>query len=113
MMRSWKSLAAGCCIAAVHLTLFLSLFGTAYALSEGTPGRVPQWLSAVVNLLGAPLMLIPDTWFVALRSVFGSDTNSLFAVAGLNSVLWACGIVWLVHYLRARSLAWAVGVPAA
>jgi hypothetical protein len=71
-------------------------------MGERIPGTIPRWLSVVVALLGFPLMLLPEGWFIALRPVLGDDSNSLFVVAALNALLWAAVLVTVVRTLGAR-----------
>jgi hypothetical protein len=89
-------------IAVVHYLLYLGLWGSAFAIGEGVPGTIPLWLRVAVTVLGAPLMLLPDRWFLALRPLLGDDSNSLFVVAGLNALLWGIALFFLFQLLIAR-----------
>jgi hypothetical protein len=100
--RGFTAVVIGGAIAALHYFLYLGLWGAAAAIGEGVPGTIPLWLRVCVAVLGAPLMHLPESWFVALRPVLGDDRNSLFVVAALNSMLWGIVLVSMFRHLIAR-----------
>jgi hypothetical protein len=89
-------------IAVAHYLLYLSFWGTGFAIGEGVPGTIPLWLRVVVNVLGAPLMLLPESWFLALRPLLGDDSNSFLVVAGLNALLWGSALFLLFKQILAK-----------
>jgi hypothetical protein len=88
-------------IAVLHYLVYLRLLGSAFAISEGS-GIIPLWLRVSVDVLGAPLMLFPETFFIALRSLLGDDGNPLVVVAALNALLWGLALFFVFNLLIAR-----------
>jgi hypothetical protein len=102
LWRRLKVVALVSAIAALHYFLYLGLWGSTFAMAERVPGTIPAWLRIAVGVLGAPLMLLPESWFVALRAVFGDDTRTLLVTAAFNALIWATTLVVLFSLRAAR-----------
>ena len=98
----WKLFLAFIAIAVAHDLLYIGLWGNAFAMGERTPGSIPRWLHLAIAILGFPLMLLPEGWFIALRPLLGDDSNALFLVAALNALLWAAVLIWTSRAITAR-----------
>jgi hypothetical protein len=111
-LRRLKVVVLVVAISALQYFLYLGLRGSALAIAEGIPGTIPLWLRVAVSILGAPLMLLPESWLVALRSLIGDDTKTLLIVAAVNALFWGIVLVASFNFVAARRQAQSNTAPA-
>jgi hypothetical protein len=92
-------------IAAVHVALYLLMWGSLFAQQDfvgaSKQDQVSRGLVVGTAVLGFPVMHMPDRWFRALQSVVG-DPWTLVVGASLNAVLWGCVLLSAWRALRGK-----------
>ena len=95
---SSRTLRAVLAAAVSHVFLYLALLGSAFARSDAGQS-VPRMLNLLTSILGFPMMWLmarfPEQWILAARTLLGDDSNTLFAFAGVNALLWGSSVVVL------------------
>ena len=82
-------------IAAAHWLVYVGAAGETIASGEfRTSGLLATAMGVIVKTLGAPLMYLlrlPPSTFGSTRW-WGDDTNFIFALAGLNALVWGVAL---------------------
>ena len=95
-------------VAAIHLIVWSSAFRVVYkAIDSGAsiPASLELVLGLVLNILGAPLMYLlylPSLSGGTSSARWGDDLRLVIWLAGLNSLLWGCLVVWGYRFLHRK-----------
>jgi hypothetical protein len=92
-------------VSALHTWVWLSAWGYAFARAEFYGASRPvdsDSVDELVQILGAPLMYLPERWFLAVRPFVGGDSAVLVLQAVVNGSLWGLAFAGVAYFLRSR-----------
>jgi len=101
----WRNIGMVVGFAVIHFVLYMTLWGTEFAIGDlDSSHTIPMLLAVPVMVLGTPLMFLlrlPPPAFG--NDWWGDDMNFILLLAFANALLWGAGLVALSSHATTQS----------